>query len=742
MTSPRPPRLLPLLALTALACKVTPAPIVVTTPPPVPKPKAPEPVPTIVLEHIGSEAVEYPPDVYSLDGRYVGYDNEDYCSIYDEGTYSGQITEEQAETRGIPYPCGDWISADDAIKVSRDGLTELTITDDDNFLVQRGESKIVIPCDDCSTVFWTMGPAGNRFASADEDGTIRVWDVADGTVAHTFDVETVAPDWSDEHFIELAWPEPDALYMLVALKVEELPSCYDLSDEEVEEGVECWDDYDGVRRELNLLRWDEAGGLRIEEELEHYDASESAFLDPVSGCVFYQDGESDDRTGMWGVWQGCSIDYQIYDDDDGYDDGYDEYREEEEEYYWLAAAEPLLIREWSCSGCWPFEGGLEAIAVPSLDEFERTAPELTRTWECDVHGAGDDGELQASCMHCASPPDYDPWEDELPDEELPECTFSPEPSADCDVESLSPDGRWRIVACDTDDGVTTTMVTGDGRHTQLLARGEDDPHYEWTRESHLLVEEEASVVLRSAKDGATAARFDGARLVPTVMGLQHGLFVVAAPGKLTVVRSKDRKHIGELKVARKAVASVAAIDEKTERVAFFTGDEVHIARLEEPTVDTRIAADDIEYLAFAQDGKRLFAGVDETAATDAWTIGGEPLEVPEYLESPMGYLDPTWRWATEYGDEWTRSIDGLELDIDPDGALLADVGLYTGEPRQLHDQVFLAGDDALCSPLVVASDHPGVFERPNLVADFFAGKPMPTEIELPVDHPALESRCD
>jgi hypothetical protein len=145
-----------------------------------------------------------------------------------------------------------------------------------------------------------------------------------------------------------------------------------------------------------------------------------------------------------------------------------------------------------------------------------------------------------------------------------------------------------------------------------------------------------------------------------------------------------------------------------------------LARWDEPAA---------QQLAFAQDGRLLFTGVDRPER--AWnSYTGEA--VPEGVVALEGTLDPTWRWWISGHERVVRTLDGLALTLGPNWAMLDD-GRFVGTPpiERTRDRRYRIGD-ALAVPSCSFADLERWLQRPQLLEDFFAGRPIAPAV-LPDD---------
>jgi WD40 repeat protein len=227
--------------------------------------------------------------------------------------------------------------------------------------------------------------------------------------------------------------------------------------------------------------------------------------------------------------------------------------------------------------------------------------------------------------------------------------------------------------------------------------------------------------------------------VHSLAGRQSALAWVASPRSERAVESVAGEHPGiESLIPDWAPADVppntstlpvdydvvdAALSPDGERVAVLGEDRVRIFAVESGTLLVRFIEPDANHLAFAQDGRLLFTGASDAPelAWNSWT--GEP--VPDGLVGLRdGTLDPTWRWLVVGHDRVVRVVDGLALNLGSDWAMLDD-GRFAGTPplERTRDRTFRVGE-ALAVPNCSFADLERWLHRPQLLEDFFAGRPI------------------
>lgn len=731
---------LSLLAMSSLGCQ-RPAPTVAPAAAHQQPEAATVPVATITLTHIGSAEATYPPDYFSPDGRYTAYDQTSTCDIYEDGTFVGSVSSAEARLHGYAYPCTAWVEPWLGRRLSRDGRVVATV-EPGAVVVDDGAQRVRIAVQRVQAM--ALDPQGGRVATVDVDGRFDVWDVATQAKLSRIALDDVVPGRDTETEVQLAWPDKDVVLLLP--QEQDTPLCEDLYDEDPESDDACRG-YGELEQPILEVSWSPTTGFGAKELIQHF-AEETAVLDPVSGCTYWQFGSADDRAGYNSEWQGCDIHGSVFEDSEigamvralsNAEEMDSESRDST--LTWTDGQAPVLVSEETCESCVPAEYTVTATEVPSLEQDELSAPEDLRSFECTVYGIDDDGGLVASCSACPMDPDYDEddedWKD---DDELPPCTESPAIAPDCYSQEISPDGRWDVRECTEGKGdvvIVQPLPTGGPKRLGT----DPDLYATWTRESSLWVQEADGLVLRRGPKLAVAHRIEGGSLVAATLARQLGLEVITVADRLQIVRTEDLTVVFELGRPSTKPISSAALDQGGARLAAIVDGRIHMVDLADGQWSEAIAAPTVKHLAWSQDGRVLFGGATSGAPERAWTRQGTVTELPVALVKVDGALDPTWRWsATE--EYFVRVIDGAELWVDDDGLVIPETGLFDGAHELLEDLVFSAGNDPLCSPILHAADHPDLFERTDLAELFFSGAPLPNALVVPLDHEALEPRCE
>jgi hypothetical protein len=142
----------------------------------------------------------------------------------------------------------------------------------------------------------------------------------------------------------------------------------------------------------------------------------------------------------------------------------------------------------------------------------------------------------------------------------------------------------------------------------------------------------------------------------------------------------------------------------------------------------RIESGPIAGLAFRQDSRVLFVGVERPLpelALDPRSgelVLAAQLDTDAFSRIEAAELDPSWRWAIEDEGSFLRTLDGQALHIRNDDALLESGWMVGDDPWPEFGMRF--GPHSL-APLVSAPTLAAALARPNLIAEFFDGAPLP-----------------
>lgn len=135
-------------------------------------------------------------------------------------------------------------------------------------------------------------------------------------------------------------------------------------------------------------------------------------------------------------------------------------------------------------------------------------------------------------------------------------------------------------------------------------------------------------------------------------------------------------------------------------------------------------------LGFRQDGAILYVGLERSLpelALDPSTLEGvaaAQLDRVAFARIAAGELDPSWRWSMEEDGTIVRTLDGEALVVRYDSAAMSESGWMWGDLSYLSGVRLRIG----ASPLAAVYEIDKLsaqLDRPTLIEDFFAGKPLP-----------------
>jgi hypothetical protein len=224
-----------------------------------------------------------------------------------------------------------------------------------------------------------------------------------------------------------------------------------------------------------------------------------------------------------------------------------------------------------------------------------------------------------------------------------------------------------------------------------------------------VLDEELDLALVREREGLRVLDLDGALFGPTLAWKDRVEFAAFAP---------DRS---QLAVAGEGELAVFLLSESQPVARWRTG---------------KLAG-----LAFRQDGEVLFVGATRPLPELALDpSSGEQVEAAQLDAEAFdriadAQLDPSWRWAIEEDGTILRTIDGEALVMLGTEAI-AESGWFVGPPHYFSRYRVRIGPGSL-TPVYTVEELAQQLARPNLVAEFFAGRPLPRPtLKPPSDQPA------
>ncbi len=213
-----------------------------------------------------------------------------------------------------------------------------------------------------------------------------------------------------------------------------------------------------------------------------------------------------------------------------------------------------------------------------------------------------------------------------------------------------------------------------------------------------VLDEELDLALVRERAGVRVVDLASAELGPTLAWTERVEFAAFAP---------DRSQL--------------AIAGEGELAVFLRGESQPVARWR----TGKLAG-----MAFRQDGEVLYVGGTRALpelALDPSTgeqVVAAQLDRVAFERIAKAELDPSWRWAIEEDGTILRTIDGQAIDVLAGGeAAISETGWFVGYLARLDSYRVRIGPTSpmpVYEPALVADQ----LVRPNLIAEFFAGKPL------------------
>lgn len=215
---------------------------------------------------------------------------------------------------------------------------------------------------------------------------------------------------------------------------------------------------------------------------------------------------------------------------------------------------------------------------------------------------------------------------------------------------------------------------------------------------------------------------------------------------LALVRTSEGLRVADLRrfelgptLAWKLPVDHAAFAPDRSRVAIAGGGELGIDSLDDGHAIVRWSSGKLAGMAFRQDGEVLYVGATQPLpelALDPNTgelVAEAQLDRVAFERLAHAALDPSWRWALEGPDTFLRTIDGQALNLYDSTSALAESGWFVGDIGYRSPRVRI-GPEPL-TPVYELEALADQLARPDLIAEFFAGKPLPRPILKPPQPP-------
>lgn len=301
-------------------------------------------------------------------------------------------------------------------------------------------------------------------------------------------------------------------------------------------------------------------------------------------------------------------------------------------------------------------------------------------------------------------------------------------SADCELVDVSPDLAIELLRCAAELRVRSRD------QTRSFAR---ESRWIWGRSGWLAIEHGGRLTVLDQQLAVRIEQRDSVML-DAALANTHDLLALRHEGAFELLDVRGERSL--LRVEHEAIDAALSPDGK--RVATLGQDKVRIFAVETGTLLARWDEPAAQQLAFAQDGRVLLTGA--TKPERAWnSFTGERATLATALAMlPDGTFDPTWRWLIVGPERVVRVLDGLALNLGPNWAMLDDgrfvvSGGGTPPIERTRDRSYRIGE-ALAIPSCSHADLQQWLQRPQLLEDFFAGRPIAPAV-LPDD--AARPRC-
>ena len=332
------------------------------------------------------------------------------------------------------------------------------------------------------------------------------------------------------------------------------------------------------------------------------------------------------------------------------------------------------------------------------------------------HGEGEDG-VEPLCTQTRLVP--------------PGCAVH-DSSWDLDELLLTCGARWLIVPMPESE---ESIDLGEARE---LARGTRGAAATWGPSGLAIVT--ADEGLRVFSGDARAPKNSDAgitRLYPALLGEEFDLVLVGGHEGLRVLDLASGALGPALEWTKPIEFAAFAPDRR--RLALAGDGEIALFERSETEPGLRIESGPIEGMAFRQDGEVLFVGRDDRLpelALDPATgelVMAAQLTRDAFERIASAELDPTWRWAIEEDGTILRTLDGQAIELFGARAAAMESGWTTPGFRGYLVRI----GPGFRTPLYEFAQLADQLERPDLIEEFFAGKPLPRP-SLVAPAPTLE----
>lgn len=654
-------------------------------------------------------------DMWSFEpgGNRLGSTEMGDCSVWD--IPSGRLIR---SFEGDTGPCESWPAAvgfgefmlDDT---SADKTLAVELTDKGVVILDtKTHTKLRdLHCPDCNTVdhvSWSQ--EGHQLALAWQDNKrLEIWDADAGTLVRA---ESIPIDGELEA-LQLGWTRAGA-----TVSWTQLGFPVECDDDEANYGGDCeWDEVDEISVKQSIERRIFAVGPSGANPIDALDAADpdsEVSFDPEFRWVFWTESYTERRGGTTTTLNFESLGesheshsglgWELVDDDYGDYGGYGESTERDGEWHTDGAT------HWAVT-----IGHSEYSGNPSIVEWETTitSPALGRRTGLITDVLDLDSHVDVELFGFANGAIRFAGEVDAQDQ----ITLGRPLPPNCMLLDVGSGHGTELLDC---EGVAFLRNTGAPVKLPIDA---DTMQWSWSRKGSLgLLDGASFMVLEAATNARTPARTDVIGMLEGRLGPELERLVLVTANGLELIELTHGKTI--LKLPGAAPDDVA-ISPSADRLALLEAGELRVLALPggEPIASWAVESSE---LAFRQDGKAIFVGIDQPElAFDAAT--GKPIKDRSLVRISAaiergGVIDPSWRWImNDEEGELTRALDGRVLAFRDGVTWLPDTGQYVG-PAPGSELAFRVGSDAWAVPEFDAARLSKWLERGDLVELFLTGQ--------------------
>ncbi|HVH97589.1 MAG TPA: hypothetical protein VM869_02725 [Enhygromyxa sp.] len=665
-----------------------------------------------IIEVVQFEYLQSPPAEWTLDphGNWLAEPSDDGCDVWDieSGLRLGPWNEPSID------PCTQWPAPELVLGYgvdpnSFDGALTAAIAKANVEISSAGAVVQTLECRGCAEVrAFAWEPRGHRLALVREGGGVELWDADTGQRRATLSKRAQLDKRERIDAIRIAW---SSLGVLVSHDVKR-PNGRTKSKHNYEADFFDW--------HTQIELWNDSGTSVQAFRSNDDRVMDLAFTDPTRQWLlvihddpnpFYELGQSLAVYPLAGRHSALAWE----DWDRSIPDEMTEYQSSGG--HWRVDASTMWLADYTeatlYGGEWAF--GLAVLRTEPTPAFERL--ELLRD---DEEALAHDGfELQAF-GHAAGKAVIEWAYVDANGQRVEHGALDPA-SPDCDRVDVSPDLAIELLRCPAELRVRS------GSRSRTFSRNSE---WLWGRGGWLAIEHGGRLTVLDA--GLEVLVDRRGSMIDAALANTHDLLALQDEDVFELLDPRTNSSVVQIEQRVRA----AALSPDGKRVATLGEREVRVFAVESGTLLARWDEPAAQRLAFSQDGRLLFTG--GRAPERAWNSYTSEL-VTEGVVRVEGTLDPSWRWSMSGHDRVVRTLDGLALTLGPNWAMLDD-GRFVGTPpiERTRDRTFRVGE-ALALPSCDFADLEPWLHRPQLVEDFFAGRPIAPAV-VPFDQVA-RTKC-